>query len=138
MKLFSKIDLRSEYHQICIWLGDKWKTTFKTHERLCEWLMMPFELSNAPSTFMRLMNWVFQLFIERFVIVYLNNVLIYSHSKNWHLQHLREVRKALQQHTLYANIKKCSFITDSVIFLRFVMGFKKIKVDQEKVKDIRE
>ncbi|KAA0037660.1 Retrovirus-related Pol polyprotein from transposon 297 family [Cucumis melo var. makuwa] len=136
--MFSKIDLKAGYHQIRMCPDDIEKTVFHTHEGHYEFLVMPFGLTNAPSTFQTLMNQVFKPYMRRFVLVFFDDILVYSKGLDEHVQHLEVVLELLKNNELYANLEKCSFAKPRIGYLDHFIYEKGIEVDPEKIRAIRE
>ena len=130
---FSKIDLRSGYHQLKVREEDVGKTAFRTRYGHYEFLVMPFGLTNAPAAFMDLMHRVCKPFLDKSVIVFIDDILIYSKNKQDHGRHLREVLEVLKKEKLYAKFSKCDFWIREVQFLGHVVNYKGIKVDPAKI-----
>jgi hypothetical protein len=135
-KVFSKIDLRSGYHQIKIKPCDIPKTAFSTRYGLYEYLVMSFGLTNVPAYFMYLMNSVFMPKLDTFVVVFIDNILIYSKTDEDHANHIRIVLQRLRDHHLYAKFSKCEFWLNSVKFLGHTISSEGISVDPTKVQEV--
>jgi hypothetical protein len=135
-KIFSKIDLRSGYHQIKIRPSDIPKTAFSTRYGLYEYLVMFFGLTNAPAYFMYLMNYVFMPELDKFVVVFIDDILIYSKNLEDHAKHLHIILQRLQDHHLYAKFAKCEFWLDTVKFLGHTISKDGISVDPSNVQEV--
>ena len=132
-RFFTKLDLRSGYHQVRMHPDDIAKTTFQTHHDHFEFLVMPFGLTNAPATFQALMNDVLRPYLRRFVLVFFDDILIYSASWAEHLQHVAIVFNELRAHHLHLKRSKCSFGTPSVAYLGHVISVDGVAMDADKV-----
>ena len=134
--MFSKIDLRSGYHQLKIRETDIPKTTFRTRYGHYEFLLMPFGLTNAPTAFMDLMNRVFHPYLDQFIIVFIDDILVYSKNVDEHVTHLRIILQTLRDRELYAKFFKCEFWLNEIVFLGHVISGAGIFVDFKKIKAI--
>ena len=136
-KIFTKIDLKHAYHHVHIVAGDEWKTAFWTCYGSFEWLVMPVGLTNAPGSFQWFLNTIFADLLDVFVVIYLDDILVYSQDEKEHVTHVSEVLQWLQKNGLYAHGKKCFFHSDSVDYLRHFISPDGLKMDPDKVKVIQ-
>ncbi|KAG8491582.1 hypothetical protein CXB51_014859 [Gossypium anomalum] len=136
--VFSKIDLQSGYHQLRVKEANIHKTAFRTRYGHYEFLVMPFGLTNAPAAFTDLMNCVFQPFLDRFVVVFIDDILVYSETEAKHDEHLRIVLQVLREKELYAKFSKCELWLSEVTFLGHVVSTEGIKADPRKIEAILE
>ncbi|GJV14646.1 putative reverse transcriptase domain-containing protein [Tanacetum coccineum] len=133
LSVYSKIDLRSGYHQLRVRDEDIPKTAFRTRYEHYEFQVMPFGLTNAPAVFMDLMNRVCKPYLDKFVIVFIDDILIYSHNKEEHANHLRIILELLKKEKLYAKFSKCNFWIRIVQFLGHLIGSQGLHVDPTKI-----
>ena len=130
--VFSKLDLQAGYHQIRMREEDESKTVFKTHHGHFQFRVMPFGLTNAPATFQCLMNAIFGKYVRKFVIIFLDDILVFSETMEEHLEHLRIVFKLLRAHQLYVKESKCTFACDHIDYLGHVISKEGVATDKEK------
>ncbi|CAN6447612.1 unnamed protein product [Victoria cruziana] len=134
--VFSKIDLRSGYHQVRISRQDVSKTAFRTRYGHYEFLVLPFGLTNVPTVFMNMIHRVFREYLDQFVIVFIDDILIYSPDRETHARHLHAVLQSLREHQLYGKFSKCKFWLEQVAFLGHVIFADGVAVDPSKVEAV--
>jgi hypothetical protein len=135
-RVFSKIDLQSGYHQIKIRLSDVPKTAFSTRYGLYKYMVISFGLTNTPAYFMYLMNSVFMPELDKFIVVFIDDILVYSKNEIEHAKHLHIILQRLRDHQLYAKLSKCEFWLSSVKFLGHTISGEGIAVDPSKVQEV--
>jgi hypothetical protein len=136
--MFSKVNLRSSYHQVRVKEEDIPKTVFRTRYGHYKFLVMSFGLTNVQAIFMDTMNRVFHDYLDPFTIVFIDDILIYSRTSEEHVEHLWKALERLRREKLYAKLEKCEFWLDSVSLLRHVISGERVAVDSEKVKAVVE
>jgi len=137
-RVYSKIDLCHAYHLVCIADGNEWKTAFRTCYRSFEWFVMPFGLTNTPVAFQRFMNNIFSDLLDVCVVIYLDDILIYSNNMSEHHQHVKEVLKCLCKAGLYAKAEKCEFHSESVEYLGYILSPSGLTMSNNKIKIIQD
>ena len=137
-RIFSKIDLRGAYNLVRIKPGDEWKTAFRTRYGHFEYMVMPFGLTNAPAIFQHMMNDIFREYLDQFVVIYLDDILIFSQDYIEHTKHVRLILTKLREHGLYAKPEKCEFDRTSVEFLGYVISSDGITMDEKKVETVQQ
>src|SRR5882672_7941763 len=136
-RIYTKIDLRHAYHLVRVSPGDEWKTAFRTRYGSFEWLVMPEGLTNAPAAFQRFMNNIFADMIDVIVIIYLDDILIYSNNISEHKAHVQEVLRRLCANGLFAHADKCEFHVTSCEYLRYMLSPEGLTMAQYKVQIIQ-
>jgi hypothetical protein len=135
---FTALDLRGAYNLIRMKEGEEWKTAFRTRYSLYEYLVMPFGLTNAPATCQELINNVLRVHLDRTVVAYLDDILVYSKTLEEHIRHVTEVLECLRKADLRLKLEKCEWHKEEVEFLGFVVGRNGVKISSKKIQVVKD